>query len=102
VVDVRAPAAGDPAIVQHHDVVAAQMSGELAGDADLCVGALLPRAGAVRLCGQSREGQAERAEVCAGALLALCASALVLADRACACRPSGRSACVLAISGSPA
>jgi hypothetical protein len=101
VVDVRAPATWDPAVVQHHDVVGAQMSGELAGDADLCVSAVLPRAGAVRLCGQSREGQAERAEVCAGALLALCASALIRADRACAGRPSGRSACVLAISGSP-
>lgn len=91
VVDVRAPAAWDPAVVQQHDITAIQVLGEMAGGADLCIGALLPRAGALRLSGQPREGLAERAEARAGAFLALCASALVLTDRASACRPFARS-----------
>jgi hypothetical protein len=87
VVDVRAPAAWDPPVVQQHDVAAVQVPGELAGDADLFIGALLPRAGALRISDQSRKGLAERAEARSGALLALRASALVLTDGASACRP---------------
>lgn len=60
VVDVRPSAVGDPAVVQQHDVVALEVFGELVGDADLCVGALLPRVGALRVSGQPREGLAER------------------------------------------
>jgi hypothetical protein len=91
VVDVRAPAAWDPPVVQQHDVAAAQVPGELAGNADLCVGALLPCAGALWISAQPRKGLAERSEARAGALLALRASALVLTDGASAGRPTVHS-----------
>ena len=80
--------------MQKHDAAAAQVPGELAGDADLFIGVLLPRAGALRISEQSRERLAERAEVCAGALLALRASALVLTDRASADPPSTPDVCL--------
>jgi hypothetical protein len=65
--------------------------GELVGDADFSVGSLLPRARALRISDQAREGLADRSEARTGAVLALCASALVFADRASACGASIRS-----------
>jgi hypothetical protein len=65
------PAAWDPPVVQKHDAAAAQVPGELAGDADLFIGVLLPRAAALRISDQSHKGQAEQAEARLGACLAL-------------------------------
>src|ERR1019366_7214448 len=88
VIDVRAPAASDPPVVQQHDAAAAQVPGELAGDADLFICSLLPRASALRISDHPRQGLAERAEAGSGACLALWASPRVVTDGASACRPA--------------